>query len=202
MYLSKIELTEKKRKTLMALRNPNLIHGAISSNYPDIKILWRIDQVGKARNLLLLSEEKVDFTPILQQFGKNSTQIQTVDISNLMDQFKEGSKWRFRIKANPVYRTKNKKTNRKSYCHYMNDKDRISWLEKRSEKNGFTIDHVIIRDTNHIRFQRNKQMVSLASATYDGILTVSNPELFKNTVKNGIGHGKAYGMGMLSLIPV
>ncbi|MBF0579752.1 type I-E CRISPR-associated protein Cas6/Cse3/CasE [Erysipelotrichaceae bacterium RD49] len=202
MYLNKIELNTKKTKALLALRNPNLIHGALASHYPEEPILWRIDEIGSKRNLLLQTEHLLSFSPLVEQFGKENHGAATVNLQPIFNLVKEDTQWKFRLKANPVYRTVNKKTGRKAYCHYMNDKDRLAWLENRSEKNGFKIDSVHISSIQNIRFKRNGSQVSLAAVTYDGILTVTNQELFLHTLEHGLGHGKAYGLGLLSLAPL
>jgi CRISPR system Cascade subunit CasE len=44
--------------------------------------------------------------------------------------------------------------------------------------------------------------ISLFSVLFDGFLTVTDPEKFKNAILCGIGHGKALGLGMLSVVPV
>lgn len=199
MYLSKIELNTRKTKALLALRNPNLIHGALREHYPEHRVLWRIDEVGQKKNLLLQSEAPLSFEPLIKQFGNEKVGTAQVDLTSLIKLLQKDSHWRFRIKGNPVRMTLNKKTGKKSYCHYMNDTNRLKWLEERSEKNGFKLDSVKIDAIENIRFQRQGKTVSLASVTYNGTLTVTDPELFLKTFRTGLGHGKAYGLGMLSL---
>lgn len=42
--------------------------------------------------------------------------------------------------------------------------------------------------------------VSLLSVTFEGFLTVTDADLFRCTLTEGIGRGKAYGMGMLTVV--
>lgn len=200
MYLTKIELDSKKQKTLLALRNPNLIHGAIASNYPEEKILWRIDKVGNKTNLLLQSTEPLTFTPIVKQFGKKEAI--NVDLSSVLNLIKEGSKWRFRIKANTVHKVIRQKTGKPGYVHYMNDKDRLSWIMKRADNRGFGIDSCSIREIENIRFKRGEKLVSFGATTFEGVLTVTDAKKFLLTLESGMGHGKAYGLGMFSIAPL
>ena len=44
-----------------------------------------------------------------------------------------------------------------------------------------------------------KRAVALLSVTFDGILTVADPELFRKALVSGIGRGKAYGNGLLTI---
>jgi CRISPR system Cascade subunit CasE len=41
--------------------------------------------------------------------------------------------------------------------------------------------------------------VSLYTVTYEGILEITDVELFKEVLTKGIGRGKAYGCGMLTI---
>lgn len=202
MFLSRIILSDRKYKALIVQRNPNLIHGTLCSSNPGKKILWRIDHVNRARHLLLLSEEKPDLTGLVSQFGKEGTEEKTLDLSVMISRFIPGSKWIFRIKANPVFRTQSKETGKKTYVDYKNDEARLNWLERRSSINGFSIDTMNITGIETLKFKRKGADVTLASATYDGVLTVTDTILFTKTFMKGLGHGKAYGLGMLTLIPL
>jgi CRISPR system Cascade subunit CasE len=44
--------------------------------------------------------------------------------------------------------------------------------------------------------------IRIYSVLYDGILTVTDPTTFVESIRSGIGHGKALGLGMLSLASV
>ena len=71
MYLSRIKLNTSLRKTMQALAAPNLFHGAIESSETDERTrkLWRIDTLYGDRYLLILSENKTDFSTVAEQFG-------------------------------------------------------------------------------------------------------------------------------------
>ena len=46
-------------------------------------------------------------------------------------------------------------------------------------------------------------MVSgLCGILYDGILTVTDPDRFRDAQQTGVGHGKAMGLGLLSVAPI
>jgi len=40
------------------------------------------------------------------------------------------------------------------------------------------------------------------SALYDGILMVTEPDNFRASLQTGIGHGKAMGLGLISVAPI
>lgn len=51
-------------------------------------------------------------------------------------------------------------------------------------------------------FRRGQSRVTLTSAAYEGRLTVSDPNLLRKSLTHGIGRGKGYGCGLLTLAPV
>lgn len=46
----------------------------------------------------------------------------------------------------------------------------------------------------------DNRVVTLLSVTFEGLLEVTDEELFKNMLINGIGRGKAYGMGLMTVM--
>jgi CRISPR system Cascade subunit CasE len=45
-----------------------------------------------------------------------------------------------------------------------------------------------------------KGEVTLRTATFEGILTISDLERFRRTLLSGIGRAKAYGCGLLTIV--
>lgn len=81
----------------------------------------------------------------------------------------------------------------------------FEWLAKRAESAGFSIkkDTTVIQP-GYIYFKqkRDDKGQRLRSVRYDGILTITDPARFKETIIRGIGPGKAFGFGLLSVAPV
>ena len=50
--------------------------------------------------------------------------------------------------------------------------------------------------------QRSGNSLTVYSVLYDGILTITDPIRFKHALENGVGHGKALGLGLLSVVPL
>lgn len=44
--------------------------------------------------------------------------------------------------------------------------------------------------------------IRVFSVLYDGMLTVLDPDLFRRALQSGVGHGKALGLGLLSVAGV
>ncbi|WP_221354703.1 type I-E CRISPR-associated protein Cas6/Cse3/CasE [Streptomyces beigongshangae] len=69
--------------------------------------------------------------------------------------------------------------------------------------------HLTVNDKRALAFDktrpptggRPKQPISLVTVTFDGQLEVTDPQLMRRTLTQGIGKAKAYGCGLLTLAP-
>ena len=207
MYLSRIKLNTSLRKTMQALAAPNLFHGAIESSETDERTrkLWRIDTLYGDRYLLILSENKTDFSTVAEQFGYSS-EYECKSYDGLIERITESSTWQFRLKANPVVHLRkypSENARGKVTAHITTDFQE-KWLIKKSEKNGFSLSegNWLVTESKWYIFRKNKEQknfVRILSVTYEGLLTVTNAELFRNALTNGIGREKAYGLGLLTI---
>lgn len=77
------------------------------------------------------------------------------------------------------------------------------WLERRSGLAGFAFDKdVTTVQASYVYVKRpNGAGQRLRSVRYDGILSVTDPVRFQETIIRGIGPGKAFGFGLLSVVP-
>ena len=48
--------------------------------------------------------------------------------------------------------------------------------------------------------QKTGEQVKLLGVTYEGLLTVTDAEKFREALISGIGRGKAYGLGLLTVV--
>ena len=71
MYLTRMELDVRRKKTMVAFANRRLFHGAVESAFEGERKrrLWRIDRLGNVCYLLIVSEDKPDLTLAFEQFG-------------------------------------------------------------------------------------------------------------------------------------
>ena len=107
MYLTQMLLDQKNRQTLAALASPSKFHGAIEVAFPGPRQrnLWRIDSRAGQKYLLLLSETPPDLTQAAAQFAPPGEHWQTKSYDPLLSRILPGSRWQFRLCANPSART-------------------------------------------------------------------------------------------------
>lgn len=99
----------------------------------------------------------------------------------------------------------------------------LTWLLKQQERHGFTIPettlptgepdtepisvpNVRITARDSIRFRKGRQhngpQITLSTATFEGILTVTDAAVLRTALLTGIGPAKAYGCALLTLAPL
>lgn len=202
MYLSRIMLNTTLRKTMKALVSPSLFHGAIENAFEGARArrLWRIDDLNGKKYILILSESVPDLKDFANQFGYGD-EYETKDYSPLLDRIANGGKWQFRLTANPVV----SKSHGKILAHITPEFQK-KWLDSRAEKLGFHLEEDEFQTVQSKWYDFYKKDVTgtsqirLLSVTFEGILTVTDAEKFKETLCRGIGREKAYGQGMLTIV--
>ena len=209
MYLSRIEVDMQNRALLQALAVPAFLHAAIENcvSGPRLRNLWRVDTIGEKHYLLIVSQEKVDFSALKEKFGPDDGKPieEAVCYDRLFEKLQMGQKWRFRLCANP---TKSKKTeghNARGKVYAVRPSEEKQWLIDKAKEKGFSVamDSFVVVTRGWKYFNKGKgkgkMRVSLYTVTYEGILEITDVEQFKDTLTNGMGRGKAYGCGMLTI---
>ena len=208
MYLSRIELDLTRHRTMKALSNPQMFHGAVESAFSGERCrrLWRLDKLNDRLYLLILSEDEPNLSDILAQFGVPNSVSETKNYAPLLDRIAAGSVWRFRLTANPtISKKQNSEGKRGTVTAHCSTKYQKQWLLDRAEKNGFALeeDSFTVTQTHWMRFRKGTEggrPVTLLSVTYEGLLKVTEPDLFRNALTGGMGRGKAYGQGLLTVM--
>ena len=78
------------------------------------------------------------------------------------------------------------------------------WLTRRSERCGFAVETLWEARPGFVYFSKSASRGEgqcLRSVRYEGKLRVSNSAAFRETLIRGIGPGKAFGFGLLSVAP-
>ena len=208
MYLSRIKLNTTLRETIKSLAAPNLIHGAIENcekceKDERTRKLWRIDTLGGEKYLLILSHSQLDFSDVANQFaGCNIYESKCYD--NLLERVTTGSKWQFRLRANPTVQKCTKSDGRGKVLAHITTTHQEEWLLKQSQKYGFTLSEGewLVTGSQWYIFRKNKaekNKVRMLAVTYEGSLTVTDADLFRKALTEGIGREKAFGMGLLTI---
>lgn len=207
MYLTRIELDVYRRSTMRALTKPNYLHGAVEAAFPNERErgrrLWRLDTLYGKQYLMLVSEQKPDLQKMQVNYGTD-TPWETREYTPLLNRIQTDGVWRFCLTANPTKSCKTEQDARGKVHAHISTQYQEQWLMERAEKHGFSVqpDEFEVVSSQWYSFQKGekRRRVSLLAVTYEGILRVTDAEAFRKTLTEGIGRGKAYGMGMLTVM--
>lgn len=204
MYLSRTAIDLKNRNTMRAMENPEIMHGIVENCFQGERRrnLWRIDEIKGQTYLLLLSSEKPDLNVLVKQIGLQDGEWEMRDYTPLLERVKRGSLWRFRVAANPVMNVPNPDNGRGRVKAITIPARQREWLKQQGSKHGFLLsdDQFDVIRSEWKNFRNKGKNVSIFCSTFEGILTVSNQEEFVKALIGGIGRGKAYGNGMMTVI--
>jgi CRISPR system Cascade subunit CasE len=71
----------------------------------------------------------------------------------------------------------------------------IDWLQSRARSHGFTL--IAAGVDAYQQTRAGKRDIRFSTVDFSGELVVAHPELFQQTLFNGLGHAKAFGCGLL-----
>ena len=81
----------------------------------------------------------------------------------------------------------------------------MKFFESRAEKLGFELvpnDYLIVEKSWVPMKKQGQKTIKLSRATFEGILKVTDKNVFYHSLTKGIGKKKAYGFGLMTVIPV
>ena len=112
---------------------------------------------------------------------------------------KVGERYRFRLGLNSVAQS-----NRDGRCRRY-PVPASQWLAAREDRLGATFEVRQVRvqkHHDHVRREHYTRSFPIEVSVVDGYLTVTHSQRLADAMVNGIGREKAYGCGLLSLLPV
>lgn len=195
MYLTKFMLNAGECARFR-IRDAYAIHKLVYSLFPlnqdsdKPRILYadkESDQGG--RFILILS-------PDLPQ-GPESLAMTTLRIG---DTFFSAGRYHFEVVLNPV--RKDSASGKRQAIKGMLPV--LQWMMQRSPQWGFTPDEQTLQAfiQNTLTFEKVGKTLCFNRVLFRGTLTVTDQNLFRTAVENGLGHGKGFGFGLLQLSPV
>jgi len=206
MIASVLHLDRQAFKVLR-ITDPYSLHRVVYSLYPDMRdaaakrgstasgILYA-DKGGDCleRRILLLS----DRPPADQLPGGHGR----VESRPLPDHFLDHDHYRFQVIVNPTRRDNASRKllpvkGRSEIAQWFQDRSRSNW--------GFEVipQTLQVERVEVLRFQdKQDHPVTQAQAHLQGLLTVRDRDQFQASFRQGIGRGRAFGCGLLQIVPV
>jgi len=174
-------------------------------------VLYRVELSGQGARILVQSSAEPDWGEL--PAGYLAVPPATKPLDTLFDAVEPGRTLRFRLLANPTKRLPVPDGGSEASGKRVDltqDADRLSWLERKGSQSGFSlatandddIPSVEIASAGRVHGRKpGGRPLTFGAVQYDGYLTVEDAERFRHALENGIGSGKAYGFGLLSIAP-
>lgn len=206
MYLSKITLNFDHPGARRDLADPYEMHRTLTRVFvPDretapARFLWRLERgAGHIPSTVVLVQSAVrgDWSA-LEGIPGYTTEIlrnKSVDLDALIQ---PGGFYRFRLLANPTVMRGGKRYG------LVREEDQLSWLARQGTRHGFVV-HACMRSASEclrIRQGESGNRVVLRAVLFEGVLEAQSAELLRESLLKGLGRGKAFGLGMLSVARV
>ena len=206
MYLSKLVLNGNNRLVQKELSNAHKLHQQIMHAFPDEQrdmsrndwnILFR--QEPDSEVVLVQSDLEPDWSNLPTQYLSDRVELPLAVKSFALsaEQIAPGRILQFRLRANPSKRdNQTKKT-----IGLFHQADQLAWLKRQADRCGFLLQGVDVIPSPNVFGSKGggTAPIRLTTALYQGILEVIEPEPFLHAVQRGIGRGKSYGCGLLSI---
>jgi len=223
MFLSRIHLDPRSREARRDLADPYQMHATLcrvfsppDSPCPPGTFLWRLepetDAAGCPR-LLIQSREHPQGLTSLPWLASMPDPAIDLRARLGLEALTPGRRFRFRLRANASTSRNGKRVG------LLSPAEQQTWIDRQGrERQGFQILdrpgfdlepgappclEVEVSQSQMLRCrQHDGNAIQVFSVLFNGLLAVTHPEAFRKALQNGIGHGKAVGLGLLSVVPM
>lgn len=155
------------------------------------RFLWRLEpeSVWKEPVLLVQSLAEPDWSGFSAPgYLKRPPEAKTVDTQAFIE---TDRRYRFRLFANPTVTQQGKRYGLRT------EDEQNAWLERKGVNCGFEVETVLVTSSDVVHARGDD--ICLQQACFEGVLHAIDAKALQNAVEQGIGPGKAFGLGLLSL---
>ncbi|MGW6292662.1 type I-E CRISPR-associated protein Cas6/Cse3/CasE [Streptomyces sp. NPDC055058] len=206
--LARIRLNPHSRDVQRDLRDATQMHRTVMRMVPDnlgdaprqqTGLLYRLEETDTSSTLLVQAAQ-LDPARLPDDYGQ-------ADIKSLTPMFsalRKGLGVRYRIVLNPAKRERLplQEKGKRGRIMPLSGPDADHWWLRRAAEAGLDLHVATPTRIEPARSRsRNTPRIRHSLIRYDGTATVTDPTALTQAVLTGIGRGKPYGAGLLSLAP-
>jgi CRISPR system Cascade subunit CasE len=222
MFLSKVTLQTRRTATQRLLADVYAQHRFVLSAFPDPMdaerapgresptVLYRVETAEKDRQVFLLvqSERAPDWERACDLYP---SAMQCAFVKEFDPECPVGRRFRFRLRANPTrlctFEETTKRPGKRRIGIYREEEQR-EWFAQIATRGGFRVNVETVQIVPRGRLtgvkpaappDNREHQVQCHVVDFDGMLTVMEDAVFALSLRNGVGRGKAWGCGLLSL---
>ncbi|MFJ5677711.1 type I-E CRISPR-associated protein Cas6/Cse3/CasE [Streptomyces sp. NPDC093097] len=220
-WLTQLRLNTRNRATLRDLRNGNQLHRTLMRLVPDGLgdqaraaggLLYRLEEADTGITVLAQTRQQ----PLIDRIDPGYARVAVKDMAGFLARLHEGLHIQYRIAANAVVqygsladreraRTRLKLDRLPPARRALTGEDADDWWYTRAARNGLNI-HTLAPSTGPsidvVREHQGRDVAHRHAITvFQGDATITDPDMVRAAILNGIGRGRSFGAGLLSLAP-
>ena len=225
MYLSRLTLNPRSRDVRRDLADIYQLHRTIMSAFASKSdtaarsshgVLFRVEPEGAPLPVVLIQSREEPRWELPPGYLAPGTSAESKPIGELLEGITAGRTYRFRLLANPTrkiarFSDTGTRLRQGSRVDLRRDADRLAWLARKGSQHGFQLAQlasgqvdavdVLVRSAPRQTGRKEGARITVAGALFDGRLFVHDADRIRDAAGKGIGPGKAFGFGLLSLGP-
>jgi len=194
LWISKVKLNTRNVRVQAALADSYIMHCLVQGEvFPEKRgrMLHRVQQGRNEVLLYVVSPNEPDWTP----FRRIAI---TAEKKAWTPKFTKDSLLRFQITASPSVQIGVKDRNNKT-LHFYEQNDQEEWLRVRFFDRGAEVVEVTAGRWSRLVCDKPGANVYELAVPFSGVLRVKDPVMLAHATRYGVGRGKAFGLGMLTL---
>ncbi len=222
MFLSRLTLNPRSAQVRSELARPYEMHRTLSRAFPPdtfnktrdnddaAGVLFRVDEQPREQSIAVLVQSKIapdwSFLDDKKDARGHAYLLQPAEFKAFELKLAAGQTLAFRLRANPTKRLgKGAGDDHHKRVGIYKEDEQLKWLQRKAEAGGFRIVRAMvsrdekIENENTIHRDEQKHDLKLLSVQFDGVLQVVSADDLGKAIARGIGSGKGFGFGLLSL---
>lgn len=222
MFLSLLKLNPASWAVRRGLADCQQLHQTIMAAFPEaseaaarqsLGVLFRLEATENGTLLYVQSRAEPDWSRLPQGYCLPGG-VACKPVSEKYAAITSGMVLRFRLRANPTKRLPAGCPGEKRdgpRVDLRREEDQLKWLRRKADAAGITLlevqvgqgvpDVVVTGEQNRVRGRHPAGKLTFGAVLFEGRLQVREAELFRRALEQGVGSGKAYGFGLISVAP-
>ncbi len=200
MYLTRLRLDPRSAQARRDLADPYEMHRTLvrpfvkDTEQSPPRILWRAEPAAAWSEPVVLVQalEAADWSVLeaLPNYLKGVAETRDISPEAWLQ---DDQCYRFRLFANPTVTRDGKRQG------LVAEEAQLAWLARQGERHGFAVEAALVTASGQLRSRKQDGRISVLQACFEGRLRVRDRTVLAAALRAGIGPGKAFGCGLLSL---
>ena len=213
LHLAQLQLNPRSREVREDLKDHGSLHRRVQALFPDelgptpraaARVLFRLERTQHTATLLIQSGIPINRNALPADY--TDAPVAYRDLGPLLDWAQTGHAVQYRIDTTAIRALRppaepGQKRGRGTRTPLAGD-DAIDWWEQQAAKAGLRT-HLILDIAQPAVTARSSGGARAAYQTtrFEGTAAITDPAPLREALRNGIGQGRAFGLGLLSIAP-